>query len=134
VESGYRAGRWFNPSWSSTVDERLEIDAEGVVYLSEDGLVLTYPHPAPGVPTLPQSGPGWPLERTPGGDYMLTHPDTGVTRRFAGPLGPGGETGADGEAPLAEISDRNGDRVTLEYDEDGTPLGLVHSGGYHLKL
>ncbi|MBL1065208.1 putative T7SS-secreted protein [Streptomyces sp. 7-21] len=134
VESGYRAGRWFGPSWSSTVDERLEIDAEGVVYLSEDGLVLTYPHPAPGVPTLPQSGPGWPLERTPGGDYMLTHPDTGVTRRFAGPLGPGGETGADGEAPLAEISDRNGDRVTLEYDEDGTPLGLVHSGGYHLKL
>ncbi|WP_059011874.1 putative T7SS-secreted protein [Streptomyces specialis] len=127
VESGYRAGRWFGPSWASTIDQRLEVDAEGVVFLSEDGLVLTYPHPAPGVPTLPASGPRWPLERTPDGDYLLTDPETGQVRWFAGP-------GGDGEARLLEIADRNGHRITFEYDEHGTPLGLVHSGGYHLRF
>ncbi|MDU0372918.1 DUF6531 domain-containing protein, partial [Hymenobacter endophyticus] len=45
VESGYRLGRWFGPSWSSTVDQRLEIDSEGVVFVTEDGLLLSYPHP-----------------------------------------------------------------------------------------
>ncbi|MGP3971504.1 putative T7SS-secreted protein, partial [Streptomyces sp. 6N223] len=132
VESGYRAGRWFGPSWSSTVDERLEIDAEGVVFLSEDGLVLTYPHPAPGVPTLPSAGPRRPLERTAEGDYLLTDPGTGRTRRFAAP--PGAPNGGDGTARLVEVSDRNGHRYTITYDNGGVPAGIVHSGGYHLKL
>jgi RHS repeat-associated protein len=132
VQSGYRAGRWFGPSWSSTVDERLEIDAEGVVYVSEDGLLLTYPHPAPGVPTLPVAGPRRPLERTPEGDYVLTDPDSGHTRHFDGP--PGAANGGDGEARLAEVSDLGGHRYTIEYDDGGAPIALVHSGGYHLKL
>ncbi|OSC70598.1 hypothetical protein B5180_24345, partial [Streptomyces sp. BF-3] len=38
VESGYTAGRFFGPSWSSTVDERLEIDANGVIHVTDDGL------------------------------------------------------------------------------------------------
>ncbi|MGK5640278.1 putative T7SS-secreted protein, partial [Streptomyces sp. URMC 126] len=49
VGSGYRSGHWFGPSWSSTVDQRLEIDAKGVVFVGEDGMILSYPHPAPGV-------------------------------------------------------------------------------------
>ncbi|MBZ4014292.1 putative T7SS-secreted protein, partial [Streptomyces purpurogeneiscleroticus] len=52
LESGRRTGRWFGPSWTSTADQRLEVDAEGVVFVGEDGLLLSYPHPAPGVPTL----------------------------------------------------------------------------------
>ncbi|MEU5643835.1 putative T7SS-secreted protein, partial [Streptomyces milbemycinicus] len=129
VESGYRAGRWFGPSWSSTADQRLEIGARGVVFVAEDGLLLSYPHPAPGVPTLPELGPRWPLERTVEGDYTLTDPDTGRTWYFTGPEG-----GGDGEALLAEIGDRNGHRLTFEYDTDGAPAGIVHSGGYHLKI
>ncbi|MCG0069979.1 DUF6531 domain-containing protein, partial [Streptomyces tricolor] len=43
-ESSYRLGGWFGPSWSSTLDQRLEIDAQGVVYVGEDGLTLAYPH------------------------------------------------------------------------------------------
>ncbi|MES4904041.1 putative T7SS-secreted protein [Streptomyces sp. NPDC000395] len=130
TESGYRAGRWFGPSWSSTADQRLEILARGVVLVGADGLLLSYPHPAPGVPTLPELGPRWPLERTPGGDYTVTDPDTGHVRRYTGPVGVG--PGGDGEAPLAEISDRNGQRLTFTYDTDGTPTGIVHDGGYHL--
>ncbi|ADI05344.1 RHS/YD repeat-containing protein [Streptomyces bingchenggensis BCW-1] len=129
VESGYRAGRWFGPTWSSTADQRLEIGARGVVFVAEDGLLLSYPHPAPGVPTLPELGPRWPLERTVEGDYTLTDPATGRVWWFNGPEG-----GGDGEALLAEISDRNGHRLTFEYDTDGAPAGIVHSGGYHLKI
>ncbi|OMI33775.1 DUF6531 domain-containing protein, partial [Streptomyces sparsogenes] len=129
VESGYTAGGWFGPSWSSTADQRLEIDAEGVVFISEDGLLLPYPHPAPGLPTLPEAGPRWPLERDPDGDYTLTDPATGHTRHFTGPRG-----GGDGVARPARISDRSGHVIAFEYDADGAPAALVHSGGYHLKL
>ncbi|MER7794968.1 putative T7SS-secreted protein [Streptomyces sp. NPDC097640] len=129
VESGYTAGRWFGPSWSSTADQRLEVDAEGVVFISEDGLLLSYPHPAPDLPTLPAAGPRWPLERDAHGDYTLTDPTTGHTRHFTGP-----SEGADGVARLEQISDRSGNFITFEYDPDGTPLGINHSAGYHLKL
>ncbi|MFD8870036.1 putative T7SS-secreted protein [Streptomyces sp. NPDC059590] len=129
VESGYPAGRWFGPSWSSTADQRLEVDAEGVVFISEDGLLLSYPHPAPDLPTLPVAGPRWPLERDAHGDYTLTDPSTGHTRHFTGP-----NDEADGVARLEQISDRSGNFITFEYDPDGTPLGIIHSAGYHLKL
>ncbi|MFJ7208488.1 putative T7SS-secreted protein [Streptomyces sp. NPDC098789] len=131
AESGYTAGRWFGPSWSSTVDQHLEIDAEGVVLVTEDGLLIGYPHPAPGVPVLPATGPSRPLERTPEGDYTLTDPVTGHVRRFTAPAP---EAGVDGRAPIAELSDRNGNTITFEYDAEGTPVGIAHSGGYHLDL
>ncbi|GAB2797148.1 putative T7SS-secreted protein [Streptomyces daliensis] len=143
VESGYRLGRWFGPSWSSTVDQRLEIDAEGVVLVAEDGRLLSYPHPAPGVPTLPSAGAArMPLERTPDGGYTLTDPDTGWTRHFAPPEdtsyagGTGGDgTGGDGTARIEQLTDRNGDSITFEYDPaTGAPARLVHSGGYEVTL
>ncbi|WP_055550484.1 putative T7SS-secreted protein [Streptomyces sp. NBRC 110028] len=127
--SGYRAGRWFGPSWACTADQRLEIGPAGVVFVQQDGLLLDYPHPAPGVPTLPKAGPRWPLERTPEGDFTITDPGTGHVRYFTGPA-----DGGDGDAPLAEIGDRNGHRLTFEYGADGAPTAIVHSGGYHLKL
>ncbi|MCT2590110.1 DUF6531 domain-containing protein [Streptomyces sp. N2-109] len=141
LDSGYRAGRWFGPSWSSTADQRLEIDSRGVVLVTADGLLLAYPHPAPGVPTLPESGPRLPLERTPEGDYTLSDPDSGRTWLFRAPDddGTGGEArggagGADGEARLEQISDRNGHRIDFEYDETGAPSGIVHSSGRRLRL
>ncbi|MGY0056222.1 putative T7SS-secreted protein [Streptomyces sp. LZ34] len=138
VESGYAAGGWFGPSWSSTADQRLEIDAEGVVFISEDGLLLSYPHPAPGLPTLPVAGPRWPLERDADGDYTLTDPATGGTLHFTGPNGPDGGDGpgggGDGVARLERITDRSGHFITFDHDSDGAPTGIVHSAGYHLKL
>ncbi|MEU4359609.1 DUF6531 domain-containing protein [Streptomyces virginiae] len=132
AESGYRAGRWFGPTWSSTIDQHLEIDAKGVVLVSEDGLLVGYPHPAPGVPVLPvsASGPRHPLARTPDGDWTLTDPLTGAVRRFVPPAD-GAENGI---APIAQFEDPNGNHVVFEYDEHGTPLGLTHSGGYRLHF
>ncbi|WP_405804011.1 DUF6531 domain-containing protein [Streptomyces sp. NBC_00210] len=132
VESGYSCGRFFGPSWSSTVDERLAIDAAGIIHVTEDGLLLPYPHPVPGVPTRPDAAAGGLLERTEGGDYTLTDPDTGVVRHFTAP--DGAEPGGDGVGWLAQMSDRNGHTITIDRAAEGAPLALVHSAGYRLNL
>ncbi|MFC9645736.1 putative T7SS-secreted protein [Streptomyces mirabilis] len=125
VESGYTLGRWFGPSWWSTVDQRLEIDSEGVVFVAEDGLLLSYPHPAPGLPTLSSHGPRWPLEREDGG-YTVTDSATGRVWHFT-------DRGED-LAVLEQLDDRNGNWLTFEYDAEGTPVSIVHGGGYHVKV
>ncbi|MER8068830.1 putative T7SS-secreted protein [Streptomyces sp. NPDC094034] len=133
VESGYTAGRFFGPSWSSTVDERLEIDANGVIHVTDDGLLITYPHPVPGLPTHPESGAGHSvLRRDETGDYTLTDTDTWLTRHFTAP--PGTEPGDDGDAWLVQITDRNDNTVSIDRADDGTPLAMAHSAGYHLTL
>ncbi|WP_405676096.1 DUF6531 domain-containing protein [Streptomyces sp. NBC_01511] len=126
VASDYRAGRWFGPSWSSTADQRLEIDSEGIVFVCEDGLLLSYPHPAPGVPVMPSHGPRRPLDLDTAGDYTITDPDTGRVWRFTGHSA--------NLALLAQIDDRNGNWITFEYDDGGAPTDIVHGAGYHLKL
>ncbi|MFE0132444.1 DUF6531 domain-containing protein [Streptomyces sp. NPDC059037] len=127
VASGYRTGGWFGPSWSSTVDQRLEIDEDGVVFVTEDGMLLAYPHPrGPDTPVLPESGPRWPLERLDNGGYRITDPVAGHCRHFAPPI--------DDVALLARIADRNHNTIDFDYDTEGTPQAIRHSGGYHLKL
>ncbi|PHQ49637.1 type IV secretion protein Rhs [Streptomyces cinnamoneus] len=126
VRSGYGAGRWLGPSWASTVDQRLEIDAEGVLFVCEDGRLLSYPHPAPGVPTLPSHGDRWPLECADDGGYVITDPQRGRTWHFA--------SYDAGLALLEQVSDRNGHRITFEYDADGTPKALAHSAGYRVRV
>lgn len=126
VESGYRLGHWFGPSWSSTVDQHLAIDTEGVIFVTEDGLLLSYPHPQPGAPTLPTHGSNrWPLARVEGG-YTVTDPRSGRVWHFA-------DQGED-RAVLEQIDDRNGNWLTFEHDAEGTPLAIVSSGGYRLKI
>lgn len=126
-ESSYRAGRWFGPAWASTIDQRLEIDAEGIVFLREDSSVLAYPHPAPGVPVHPTRGHRWPLSRDADGrGYRITDPRTGLVRHFA--------VHSEELALLVQIDDRNGNHITFVHDEAGAPQEVVHSGGYHLKL
>ncbi|MFF1717437.1 DUF6531 domain-containing protein [Streptomyces sp. NPDC058268] len=125
--SDYRTGFWFGPSWSSTIDQRLEIDEEGVVLVTEDGMLLAYPHPeGPEACVLPEAGPHWTLSRLDNGGYQIEDPLTGHSRRFAPP--------AQGLALLEQISDRNGNTIDFDYDSDGIPFAIRHSSGYHLKL
>ncbi|MFC8586380.1 putative T7SS-secreted protein [Streptomyces sp. NPDC057217] len=121
-ESSYRAGRWFGPSWASTIDQRLEIDATGIVLLGEDGSVLAYPHPAPGLPVLPTHGRRWPLSAVPDGGFTVHDPESGRVRHFTA------------EGTLVQLDDRNGGWITYEYDADGAPTGIGHSGGYRVRL
>ncbi|PZH15644.1 type IV secretion protein Rhs [Streptomyces sp. NTH33] len=133
TESGLTAGRFLGPSWTSTVDERLEIDPVGVVHVTADGLLITYPHPVPGDPTRPKTGASRALlARDGNGDYTVTDLDTGLVRHFAAP--PGSEPGDDGTAWLASVTERNGHTVTVDRAEDGLPTALVHSAGHWVKL
>jgi YD repeat-containing protein len=127
VASGYRTGWWFGPSWASTIDQRLEIDAQGVVFVTEDGRLLSYAHPAdPDSPTLPETGPRWPLRRLDGGGYLVQDPASGLTRHFGRP--------ADGLCPLLRIADRHGNAVEFDYAPDGAPAAIRHTGGYHVRI
>ncbi|MBT2467303.1 RHS repeat protein [Streptomyces sp. ISL-66] len=132
-ESGCTVGRFMGPSWTCTVDERLEIDAAGVIHVTPEGLLIPYAHPAPGVPTRPEKGRGRTLlARGADGEYTVTEPASGLVFHFAAPAG--SEPGGDGTAWLCEISERNGHRVTVDRDEDGLPSALVHSAGHRLNL
>ncbi|MFF4430159.1 putative T7SS-secreted protein [Streptomyces sp. NPDC001513] len=121
-ESSYRAGRWFGPSWASTVDQRLEIDEEGVILVREDGSLLAYPHPEPGTPVLPGHGQRWPLTLDADGGYTVTDPESGHVRHFTD------------EGLLSQLDDRGGAWIAFAYDETGAPTALSHSGGYELRL
>ncbi|MFJ7181408.1 putative T7SS-secreted protein [Streptomyces massasporeus] len=133
TESGCAVGRFLGPSWTSTVDERLQVDAIGVVHVTADGLLIPYPHPVPGAPTTPSSGRGRALlARDADGDYTVTDPDSGLTFHFTAP--PGSEPGGDGVAWLSRITERNGHTITVDRGENGLPLALVHSAGHQVKL
>lgn len=127
VKSGYQCGRWFGTSWSSTVDQRLEIGAEGVIFVDEHGRLLEYPHPAPGVPTFPARGPRWQLDTALDGGYTITDASAGYVRHFA-------PYTTSATALLEQITDRRGHYITFEYEADGTPTVITHSCGYRLRI
>ncbi|MEU0895568.1 putative T7SS-secreted protein [Streptomyces massasporeus] len=133
TESGCTTGRFLGPSWTSTVDEHLRIDAIGVVHVTADGLLIPYPHPVPGAPTTPSTGGARTLlARHADGDYTVTDPDSGLIFHFTAP--PDGEPGDDGVAWLSSITERNGHTITVDRGEDGLPLALIHSAGHQVKL
>ncbi|MGX1974449.1 DUF6531 domain-containing protein [Streptomyces kronopolitis] len=128
-ESSTRIGRHVGPSWSSTVDQHLEIDDQGVIFVTETGMLLRYPLPGAGERVLPKDGPRWPLMRTLQGDWAVNDPETGHTRYFSDALH------RPGMALPDEITDRNGHRITFDYaDETGIPYAIRHSAGYELRL
>ncbi|MFD8544292.1 DUF6531 domain-containing protein [Streptomyces sp. NPDC059649] len=128
-ESSTRIGRHLGPSWSSTIDQRLEIDAEEVVFVTETGMLLRYAIPQADERVLPKNGPRWPLRRTDQNDWAIDDPETGQTRYFSEALHTAGVALPD------EITDRNGHRITFDYaDETGIPYAIRHSAGYELKV
>ncbi|WP_264349514.1 DUF6531 domain-containing protein [Streptomyces milbemycinicus] len=130
--SGHPCGGWFGRTWAGTLDQRLEIDDSGVVYVTDDGMLLTYPVPERDVPVLPASGPRWPLcwDGKPDGTFTVTIPEQNRTLHFT-PLPAGGR-----ELVLTAITDRTGvgDRIGIMYDELGAPTEIAHSGGYRLAV
>ncbi|MER5492485.1 putative T7SS-secreted protein [Streptomyces sp. NPDC002490] len=133
TESGCAVGRFLGPAWTSTVDERLEIDALGVLHVTAEGLLIPYPHPVPGAPTEPATGGARTLlARDADGHYTVTAADSGLTFHFTAPTD--GEPGEDGRAWLSGITERNGHCLTVDRADSGVPTALVHSAGHHLKL
>lgn len=83
---------------------------------------------------MPVKGARWPLEwdGKPDGAMTVTDPSTGVTRTFAAPV-PSPTFGVFHLA-LDSCTDRNGNRVDVERDDDGIPFGIRHSGGYYVAV
>lgn len=132
--SSYRFGRWFGPSWSTTVDMRIVVEEAGVTLLAEAGVMLTYTHPVVGTPTLPASGQLWPLSRTDTGGYRVHNPDRNITWHFAPKPELGGVDAALGNLSISAITDRHRNRIRFHYDDDGAPTEISHSGGYRALL
>lgn len=125
--SDYRVGRFFGRSWASTLDQRLEVEDDAIYFAGDDGARRIYPHPAAdGSPVLPREGARVPLARGADGGYTITDHKAGRTLHFPAVSG--------GVAPLAAIADRNGNRIELDYGDDGLPVELRHSGGYRLAI
>ncbi|MEV7324292.1 polymorphic toxin type 28 domain-containing protein [Streptomyces sp. NPDC093970] len=135
--SSYRFGGWFGPSWASTLDQRVQADEEGFVYAAADGARLCFPplDPASADPVHPLT-PGsrlalsWDEETD--GAIRVTDPDTGLVTVFHSPVAAAGETAVD--LPLQHITDRNGNRITVVYEQGDIPATVVHSGGYRIAL
>ncbi|WP_052850257.1 DUF6531 domain-containing protein [Streptomyces avicenniae] len=131
--SDYRSGRWFGPSWASSLDQRLELRDAGVRFHSADGMTLEYPVPLSGLATgvLPVEGPRWTLswDGLPGSSMSVHQPENGHTLHFSSVPGHPGA-----ELLLTAVTDRNENRLDLRYDADGAPQELAHSGGYRLGI
>jgi RHS repeat-associated protein len=132
--SSYRAGRWFGPSWASTLDQRLEVSEHAVCFAGEDTVILRYPHPGEdGEPVLPSAGARWPLTRD-GSGYTVTDPQAGLTWRFEPASGYYVSEAGLGELPLVSVTDRGGHQITIARDLDGAPAAVVHDGGYRVLV
>ncbi|MEU4794662.1 DUF6531 domain-containing protein [Streptomyces sp. NPDC023327] len=134
--SSYRWGGWFGPSWASTLDQRLQIDDDAITYAAPDGARLVYPLPTVGRndPVYAELGPRIPLtwDTEVDGALRLTDPDTGHSYVFHSPCPI--DDGQAVDLPLQAIVDRNGQRITLRYTSDGTPVEVAHSGGYRVAI
>lgn len=135
--SSYRHGQFFGPGWSSTLDQRLVIDDDGIHYLGDDAQVLNYSVPTqPGQQVLPASGARWPLAWNRVADAItVLDPATGQTRYFA-PSPQAGPANARGRQVrhLVRVTDRNGNWLTITRDVDGVPVEVDHIGGYRIAV
>ena len=133
--SSYRNGVWFGPTWASTLDQRLQLDAEGVVFAAADGMRLTFPPPRPGVAVLPYSGPqlGLMWSGVPNDPMQIRNPSTGQVLEFGHPRAAAGLEGAV-TLRLTGAEDRNGRRIEIVYGEDDAPALITHHGGYRVAV
>ncbi|MDT0455985.1 RHS repeat-associated core domain-containing protein [Streptomyces sp. DSM 41527] len=134
--SSYRSGHWFGRSWASTLDQRLEIDADGAIFASEDGMLLVYPVPVPGEEVLPVEGPRWPLEwdSMDRNRFTITDPSAGISRHFVAPQQSWPATGPAYQLPLNALADCNGQHIELLRNEYGELREIKHSGGYRVGV
>ncbi|SFI73063.1 RHS repeat-associated core domain-containing protein [Amycolatopsis sacchari] len=123
--SSYRAGRHFGPTWASTLDERIEVEDDGLHLALADGTLLRYPVPRGMEPVLPERGPYLALRRVRHG-FIVGDPQSDRMRYFA--AAPGQPT-----LPLRAVVDGAGNRMVLRY-RAGVPAAIEHSGGYRIEI
>ena len=123
--STYRAGRLFGPTWASTLDERLEVELDGLHLALADGTLVRFPVPRGVEAVVPESGPYLALRRVRHG-FIVGDPQSDRMRYFAGRRG-------DTTLPLRAVVDGAGNRIVLRH-RDGVPVAIEHSGGYRVEI
>ncbi|MFI6871566.1 putative T7SS-secreted protein [Nocardia sp. NPDC050406] len=130
--SNYRWGRWFGPTWSSTLDMRVVVDEDQVTFVGEDGLLLAYPHAEPGIAVEPLvGGVRYTCARTDTGTYRVADPEREIVWHFAPEPGLDARFGVYG---IAAITDRHRNRIRFHYNDDGAPTAITHTGGYRIEI
>ncbi|MFJ9901897.1 DUF6531 domain-containing protein [Streptomyces sp. NPDC101152] len=132
--SSYRRGVLFGPSWASLLDQRLELDADGVEFVSSDGMLLAYPAPTAEGPTYPVTGPRLPLTWSgePNTPMLIGNSGTILTFDQARPHP---ERAGAIVLRLVRIEDRNSRAITVEYDDErALPSLITHHGGYRIAV
>ncbi|MEU7765082.1 putative T7SS-secreted protein [Nocardia sp. NPDC049190] len=133
--SNYRFGRWFGPSWSSTLDMRIVAEHEGVTFVGEDGIMLAYPHAEPGVAVEPViGGQRWTLTRTDTGGYRVHDQRRELIWHFAREPVLAGLESRLGNYAISAITDRHRNRIRFHYNTDAEPVAVSHSGGYQIEI
>lgn len=132
--SGYQGGRLFGPGWSSTLDQRVEVDDDGIHFYGDDAQILHYAVPTlPGQRVLPAAGEHWLLTWDRASDTIRVHdPRSGWTREFAG--GAARKADRHDTRPIKAITDRHGNRIEFHHDRDGLPSEVRHTGGYRVAV
>lgn len=87
------------------------------------------PHPGRRDPGVAGRGPALAAGAAEDGGYTIIDSQRGQTSHFA-------STGTSGRAvlPLAEVTDRGGHRIDLDYTGDGTLIEIRHSGGHRIGV
>ncbi|MEJ2867664.1 RHS repeat-associated core domain-containing protein [Actinomycetospora sp. OC33-EN08] len=113
--SSYRSGRFFGPTWTSTLDQHLVVTTDEVVLARVDGMALHFPTAG----GASREDPRWVLDGT-------------------GPVVRNGDRswhfGAAGDQRWLVAVVERGHRYDVDRLVDGTPLEVVHSGGYRVKV
>ncbi|WP_299575162.1 putative T7SS-secreted protein [uncultured Williamsia sp.] len=132
--SNFRGGQWFGLSWTSTLDSRLLVDADGVTTVDPDGVVLRFPPVDGDDVVVAERGALFTLQRTPVGGYVLTD-GTGDRHHWFDPKPQlAGADVAAGAYTLSAITDRNRNRILFGYSDKGVPVSVEHSGGYRIAI
>ncbi|NUP16685.1 MAG: hypothetical protein HOZ81_11365 [Streptomyces sp.] len=126
-----QGGSLLGHRWTCTLDQRLVLDATGVRFMVDDGMILVYPVPEKDVPVLPVDGPQWPMswDGTPDGEVTVHRPETGQTLAFRPVAGRG-----PAELALVAVRDRNDNAINVTYAADGSPARMLHHGGYEIGV
>ncbi|PPK63669.1 hypothetical protein CLV40_1254 [Actinokineospora auranticolor] len=129
-QSNYRSGELFGPSWSSTLDQRVEVTADAVWLFTEDGRRLRYPRVADEVAELPEHGPRIRLIRTDSG-YRAVDLHTARTSVF---VRVGAEWEAGSRLPLTQLHHRAGASISIDLpDRPVRAVRMRRQPGLHLK-
>ncbi|WP_051450649.1 DUF6531 domain-containing protein [Actinospica robiniae] len=135
--SGYRGGRLFGPGWSSTLDTRIQIDADGIHFTDDDGRILHYPTPErDDAQVFPAEGARWPLTWDRRFDTVrITDPRRRISYEFTvtADTPDASEAAQAYQRPLTAITDGDGNRIDVVCDE-GLPVEVRHVGGYRIKV